>query len=189
MTPFSVVTISPPTLWVTLPPCSTARSTSTEPARIEAGDENLCARGAYVLAPADLEAGDGEAGDGEAGDGRRVTLLATGSEVAIALGAREILRGEGIDAAVVSMPCWELFEAQTEEYRAEVLGAGAVRVAVEAASSFGWDRYIGPDGAMVGMGGFGASAPGADLYAHFGITAEAVAEATRQCLKARSGAG
>ena len=155
-----------------------------EPARIEAGDENLCARGAYVLAPADLEAGDGEAGDG-----RRVTLLATGSEVAIALGAREILRGEGIDAAVVSMPCWELFEAQTEEYRAEVLGAGAVRVAVEAASSFGWDRYIGPDGAMVGMGGFGASAPGADLYAHFGITAEAVAEAARQCLKAGSGAG
>ena len=118
-----------------------------------------------------------------------MTLLATGSEVAIALGAREILRGEGIDAAVVSMPCWELFEAQTEEYRAEVLGAGAVRVAVEAASSFGWDRYIGPDGAMVGMGGFGASAPGADLYAHFGITAEAVAEAARQCLKAGSGAG
>ncbi|MCH8137719.1 MAG: transketolase, partial [Proteobacteria bacterium] len=154
-----------------------------EPARVEAGDENLCARGAYVLAPADLDAGDGEAG------GRRVTLLATGSEVAIALGAREILRGEGIDASVVSMPCWELFEAQTEEYRAEVLGAGAVRVAVEAASSFGWDRYIGPDGAMVGMGGFGASAPAADLYAHFGITAEAVAEAARQCLKAGSGAG
>ena len=155
-----------------------------EPGRIEAGDENLCSRGAYVLAPADLEAGDGEAGDG-----RRVTLLATGSEVAIALGAREILRGEGIDAAVVSMPCWELFEAQTEEYRAEVLGAGAVRVAVEAASSFGWDRDNGPDGAMGGMGGFGASAPGAGLYAHFGITAEAVAEAARQCLKARSGGG
>ena len=150
-----------------------------EPARIEAGDENLCARGAYVLAPSDLEGGDG----------RRVTLLATGSEVAIALGAREILRGEGIDASVVSMPCWELFEAQTEEYRAEVLGAGAVRVAVEAASPLGWDRYIGPDGAMVGMGGFGASAPAADLYAHFGITAEAVAEAARQCLKAGSGAG
>jgi transketolase len=145
-----------------------------EPARIEAGDENLCARGAYVLTPADLEGGDG----------RRVTLLATGSEVAIALRARKILRGEGIDASVVSMPCWELFEAQTEEYRARVLGAGAPRVAVEAASSLGWDRYIGPDGAMVGMGGFGASAPAADLYAHFGITAEAVAEAARQCLKA-----
>ncbi len=112
-----------------------------------------------------------------------MTLLATGSEVAIALEAREILRGEGIDASVVSMPCWELFDAQTEEYRAEVLGAGAVRVAVEAASPFGWDRYIGPDGAMVGMDGFGASAPAADLYAHFGITAEAVAEAARKCLK------
>ena len=144
-----------------------------EPARAEPGDGNLCARGAYVLAPADLEAG-----------GHRVTLLATGSEVAIALGARKILRGEGIDASVVSMPCWELFEAQTEEYRARVLGAGAVRVAVEAACPLGWDRYIGPDGAMVGMDGFGASAPAADLYAHFGITAEAVAEAARQCLKA-----
>ena len=150
-----------------------------EPARAEPGDENLCARGAYVLAPADLEAGDGG----------RVTLLATGSEVAIALEAREILRGEGIDASVVSMPCWELFEAQTEEYRAEVLGAGAVRVAVEAASPFGWDRYTGPDGAMVGMDGFGASAPAADLYAHFDITAEAVAEAARQCLKAGPAAG
>ncbi|MCH7542950.1 MAG: transketolase [Proteobacteria bacterium] len=149
-----------------------------EPARIEAGEENLCARGAYVLAPADLEAG-----------GRLVTLLATGSEVAIALGAREILRADGIDASVVSMPCWELFEAQTEEYRARVLGAGAVRVAVEAASPLGWDRYTGPGGAMVGMGGFGASAPAADLYAHFGITAEAVAEAARKCLKAGSGAG
>ena len=159
-----------------------------EPVRAEAGEENLCARGAYVLAPADLEAGVGEAGVGEDGDGGRVTLLATGSEVAIALGAREILRGEGIDASVVSMPCWELFEAQTEEYRARVLGAGAVRVAVEAASPMGWDRYIGADGAMVGMGGFGASAPAADLYAHFGITAEAVAEAARQCLKAGSAA-
>ncbi|MCH7710733.1 MAG: transketolase [Proteobacteria bacterium] len=154
-----------------------------EPVRAEAGEENLCARGAYVLAPADLEAGVGEAGD----EGR-VTLLATGSEVAIALGAREILRADGIDASVVSMPCWELFEAQTEEYRARVLGAGAVRVAVEAASPMGWDRYIGADGAMVGMGGFGASAPAADLYAHFGITAEAVAEAARQCLKAGSAA-
>ena len=155
-----------------------------EPARADAGDENLCARGAYVLAPADLAPGDGEAGDG-----RRVTLLATGSEVAIALWAREILRADGIDASVVSMPCWELFEAQTEEYRARVLGAGAVRVAVEAAGPLGWDRYIGPDGAMVGMDGFGASAPAADLYAHFGITAEAVAEAARKCLKAGSGAG
>ena len=150
-----------------------------EPVRAEAGEENLCARGAYVLAPADLEAGDGG----------RVTLLATGSEVAIALEAREILRREGIDASVVSMPCWELFEAQTEEYRARVLGAGAVRVAVEAASPMGWDRYIGAGGAMVGMGGFGASAPAADLYAHFGITAEAVAEAARKCLKAGSAAG
>ncbi|HYC14376.1 MAG TPA: transketolase C-terminal domain-containing protein, partial [Stellaceae bacterium] len=107
---------------------------------------------------------------------RRATLLATGSEVSIAMQARDILAKKGVAAAVVSMPCWELFEAQPADYKAAVLGA-APRIAVEAASPFGWDRYIGATGAMIGMTGFGASAPAEDLYRHFGITAEKVAEA------------
>lgn len=124
-------------------------------------DENQSARGAYVLA---------EAADGV----RDVTLLATGSEVEIAMTARESLAGRGVRAAVVSMPCQELFDAQMAEYRRSVLG-DAPRVAVEAAATLGWERYVGLDGAIVGMKSFGASAPAADLYRHFGITAEAVA--------------
>ena len=81
--------------------------------------------------------------------------------------------------SVVSMPSWELFDEQLPDYRAGVLGDGVVRVAVEAAVGMGWERYIGPDGGFVGMAGFGASAPASDLYRHFGITAEAVAEAAR----------
>ena len=126
-------------------------------------DNNLCARGGYVLAAAEGAA--------------RVTLLATGSEVALAMSARDILQADGVATAVVSMPCWELFDAQPADYRAEVLGADTVRVAVEAGIALGWDRYTGPDGAFVGMSGFGASAPAAELYPHFGITPEAVAGA------------
>jgi len=125
-------------------------------------DENLCARGAYVLA---------EAEDGD----RAATLLATGSEVAIALAARDQLQADGHPTAVVSMPCWELFDAQDDAYRAAVLGGTGVRVAVEAAVSLGWDRYTGDGGGFVGMDSFGASAPGGQLYEHFGITAGAVA--------------
>ena len=124
--------------------------------------ENLSARGAYVLR--------------EASGARDATLLATGSEVEIALRAADLLAAQGIEAAVVSMPCWELFEAQPAAYRAGVLGA-APRIAVEAAVRLGWDRWIGEKGAFVGMSGFGASAPGPDLYDHFGITAEAAASA------------
>ena len=124
--------------------------------------ENRCARGAYVLA--------------EAEGARKVTLLATGSEVAVAMQARDILKSKGVAAAVVSMPCWELFDAQTRDYKSAVLGT-MPRIAVEAASPFGWERYIGAGGAMIGMTGFGASAPAEDLYRHFGITAEKVAEA------------
>ena len=129
---------------------------------------NPCARGAYVLAEAD-------------GD-RQVTLLATGSEVSIACEARDILKKEGINAAVISMPCHELFEAQDDEYRESVLGTNGVRVAIEAAVAQGWERYIGSDGTFVGMTSFGASAPGDTLYEHFGITAQAVADAAHQCL-------
>ncbi|MCA8934491.1 MAG: transketolase, partial [Rhodospirillaceae bacterium] len=123
--------------------------------------ENLSARGAYVLAEADGE--------------RAVTILATGSEVEIALAAQAKLAERGVAAAVVSMPCWELLEEQDEAYRAAVLGT-APRVAVEAASPFGWTRYVAREADVVGMPGFGASAPGPDLYQHFGITADAVAD-------------
>ncbi|MCB2100851.1 MAG: transketolase [Rhodobacterales bacterium] len=124
-------------------------------------DDNLCAKGAYVLAEA------------EGGD-RQVTLLATGSEVSIAMDARAALQADGVPTAVVSMPCWELFETQDAAYRASVLGGG-VRVAVEAAVRMGWDRWLGENGGFVGMSSFGASAPAPQLYQHFGITAEAVA--------------
>jgi transketolase len=115
---------------------------------------------------------------------RDVTLIATGSEVEIAVAAALILGAQGIAAVVVSLPCWERFEAQEASYRAEVLGS-APRVAVEAAARLGWDRWIGDDGAFVGMTGFGASAPAADLYQHFGITAEAVAAAARMVIDGR----
>jgi transketolase len=110
---------------------------------------------------------------------RQVTLLATGSEVTIATAAAELLAQEGIAAAVVSMPSWELFREQSPEYRAKVLGR-APRVAVEAGIRLGWDAWLGERGAFVGMDGFGASAPAEALYQHFGITKEAVAAAARR---------
>ncbi|KIL99901.1 Transketolase [Paramagnetospirillum magnetotacticum MS-1] len=127
-------------------------------------DENLTAKGAYVLAEAE-------------GKKRQVTLIATGSEVSLAMEARKLLADKGIAACVVSMPCWELFERQPKEYRSKVLGEGTVRVAVEALGTFGWERWVGENGAVIGMNGFGASAPAEKLYEHFGITAEKVAEA------------
>ena len=132
----------------------------------DAGDANRCTRGAYVLA-----------GDASA----PIRLIASGSEVQLALGARDLLAAEGLTAAVVSMPSWELFEAQDDTYRREVLGGDdTVRVACEAAAGFGWERWLGAKGAFVGMKGFGASAKASDLYKHFGITAEAIAAAARQ---------
>jgi transketolase len=128
-------------------------------------DENLSARGGYVLA--------------EASGPRRATVLATGSEVSIALDARTKLEADGIPTAVVSMPCWSLFDAQPASYRSSVLGT-APRVSIEAASTFGWERYVGPEGFAVGMHSFGASAPAEALYKHFGITAEAVIAAVKQ---------
>ncbi len=136
--------------------------------RTEHTEENLCARGAYVLKEAD-------------GD-RKVTILATGSEVHLALEARETLQGEGHPTAVVSMPSWELFDQQPKDYRDKVLGHGSVRVAVEAAGTFGWERYVGPDGPVVGLDTFGASGPAGELYKHFNITADAVVKAARERL-------
>lgn len=134
--------------------------------RKDGGPENRSARGAYVLA--------------EATGARRVTLLSTGSEVQIAMEARALLEKDGIPTAVVSMPCWSLFEEQDAAYRKAVLGEGTVRVAVEAAVKFGWERWIGEDGGFIGMKGFGASGPADQLYQHFGITAEAVAAEARK---------
>ena len=136
--------------------------------RCEHTDDNLSARGAYVLAEAEGE--------------RKVTLLATGSEVSLAMEARESLQSDGIPTAVVSMPCWELFEEQDEAYRRGVLGPNTVRVGVEAAVSMGWDRYTGDNGSFVGMKGFGASAPAPQLFEHFGITAAAIAAAAKDKL-------
>jgi transketolase len=125
--------------------------------------DNLCARGGYVIA--------------EANGKPQVTLIATGSEVSIAVDAQSMLAAKGIAARVVSLPCWELFDAQPASYRESVLGKDTLKVAVEAAARFGWERYIGLDGIFIGMPGFGASAPAKDLYKHFGITAEHITEA------------
>jgi transketolase len=137
--------------------------------------KNLSAYGAYILADAEV--------------GRRqVILMATGSEVSLAMDARAQLEGQGIGTRVVSMPCAELFAQQDEKYRRKVLPAGAVRVAVEAGVRQGWDRWLlderGRSGkaAFVGMDNFGASAPAGDLYKHFGITAENVAKAAKEML-------
>ena len=134
------------------------------PVRGGAPGDNLSRRGAYVVA--------------EAGGARQATLLATGSEVSLALAARDILAAEGIAAAVVSMPSWELFEQQPGSYRDAVLG-NAPRIAIEAAIRQGWDRYIGPGGAFVGMSGFGASGPDEQLFQHFGITPDRIAAEVR----------
>ena len=130
--------------------------------------ENLCARGAYEVAPADGAA--------------RVSLIATGSEVGLALPARERLQADGVPSRVVSMPCWELFAENDPATRASVLGEGTLKVGIEAAVSMGWERWLGDDGLFVGMDGFGASAPAKDLYEHFGLTPEHVVKAVKDRL-------
>ena len=129
--------------------------------------ENLSAKGAYVLAGADEK--------------RDITLLATGSEVSLAMEARAQLKEAGITAAVVSMPCWELFDAQSADYRASVLGA-APRVAIEAGLRMGWDAYLGENGDFVGMSSFGASAPAEKLYDFFGITTTETVKKSKKLL-------
>jgi transketolase len=128
------------------------------------------AQGAYILADAD-------------GGKPQVILMATGSELSLAVEAYEKLTAEGIKARVVSMPSWELFEMQDEAYRASVLPPDVTaRVAVEAAGKFGWERYLGLGGRFVGMTGYGASAPAGALYKHFGITTDAVVAAAKAVL-------
>jgi transketolase len=140
------------------------------PVRLDYVEENLSAKGAYELAAAE---------GGEA----KVAIFASGSEVEIALDARTALQADGIPTRVVSVPCFELFEEQDKAYREKVIGKAKVKVAVEAALRFGWDRFIGADGAFVGMTGFGASAPAEELYKYFGITADAVAGIARKRVK------
>jgi transketolase len=126
-------------------------------------NDNSSAKGAYELLPAE-------------GGKAQVTIFASGSEVEIAVNARKLLMEKGVHARVVSVPSMELFLAQDEATRKSVIGTASVRIAVEAGLRFGWDAIIGEHGLFVGMTGFGASAPAKDLYKHFGITAEAVAE-------------
>lgn len=134
------------------------------------------ARGAYVLA-------DPPSGDPQ------VILLATGSEVSLALSARDELAAEGIRARVVSMPCWELFDRQPREYRDEVLPPSVTaRVGIEQASTFGWERYVGDRGALIGMHTYGASAPLKQLLTEFGFTPQRVAQVARELVTAREGA-
>ncbi len=130
--------------------------------RTEHTDDNLCAQGAYELCAADGEA--------------KVSLLATGSEIGVAVAAREQLQADGVPTRVVSMPCLELFSEQDAGTQESILGPGTVRISVEAGVAQGWERY---SVAHVGMTGFGASAPAKDLFPHFGITADAVAAAAK----------
>jgi transketolase len=139
-------------------PLKTLRKTYSE--------ENLCAKGAYIMAEAESGA-------------RRATIFATGSEVAVALEARETLQAAGVPTAVISVPGWELLWEQEADYRAAVIGRGTARVAVEAATRLGWERFVGEDGGIIGMTSFGASGPVADLFKHFGITAAQVVAAVK----------
>jgi transketolase len=122
--------------------------------------ENLCAKGAYRLRPATAE--------------RSVVVMATGSEVELALNVADALEAQGIGTDVVSMPCTELFDEQPEAYRADVLPGGALRVSIEAGTTFGWERYTGLDGVRIGLDHFGASAPAEELFAEFGFSVEAI---------------
>ena len=147
-------------------PSALALSRQKTPAvRTVASSENLTAKGAY-----EIKAANGEA---------KVTLFGTGTELALALDAAATLEAEGTPTRVVSVPCFELFEQQDAAYQAAVIGRGTVRVAIEAAIKQGWERFIGEDGAFIGMSSFGASAPAEILYEKFGITAEAVVAAAK----------
>ena len=129
------------------------------PVRFDAS-ENLSALGAYRLR--------------DAAAARRVVLLATGSEVEIALGVAEKLEEQGLGADVVSMPCWEAFDAQGPAYRESLLPRDALIVSIEAGVTLGWERYTGLDGLNIGIDSFGASAPADQLYDYFGFSVEAI---------------
>jgi len=131
-------------------------------------ERNGCAHGAYELAAG--------------GNDPQITILASGSEISIAMEARAVLKEDGIGARVVSVPCMELFEQQNPATQADILGDTPLRIAVEAAVRQSWDRYLRPQDIFIGMDGFGASAPAGQLFQHFGITADAIAAAARSAL-------
>ena len=142
------------------------------PMRTEAAAENLSTRGGYRLKGATAP--------------RRVILIATGSEVEIATAAAAELEGRGIGADVVSMPSTDRFDAQPDDYRADILGDGsALRVSIEAGTTIGWERYTGLDGLRIGIDRFGASAPAPDLYEYFGLTPAAIVEKVTAALEKR----
>lgn len=149
-------------------PSILALSRQNLPLLRESANENMSAKGAYIIA-----------GDENKRD---ATIIATGSEVSLAIEARNKLKESGIEVAVVSMPCCELFDAQGIDYQERILG-NKPRIAVEAASKFGWEKYVGLTGDIIGMDGFGASAPGAELYKYFGITKDEVVDAVKDTLK------
>lgn len=139
--------------------------------RIDETSENLSAKGAYILREASKKE-------------PQVIIIATGSEVHLAVEAREELEKENIATRVVSMPCWEAFEAQSAEYRDMVIpkNIGAIRIGIEAAIRQGWDRWLGDDGIFIGMNGFGDSAPAPELFEYFGITTKAIIDAAKSRL-------
>lgn len=132
-----------------------------------AAEENLSAKGAYIISAAAGKA--------------KATVIATGTEVSLAVAAQKALAAEGIGINVVSMPCQELFEQQTEKYKKSVLGE-APRIAVEAASSFGWDRYVGANGKILALDEFGTSGKAEEVYAYFGLTVEKLVKTVKDCL-------
>ena len=145
------------------------------PVRTEAASANLCARGAYRLKAAE--------------NARKVIFIATGSEVEVALGAAERLEAQGIGADVVSMPCTKRFDAQSRDYREDILpdvsNREILRVSVEAGTTFGWERYTGLHGLRIGIDRFGVSSPAKDAYDYFGLTPDKVAARVTEFMKAR----
>ncbi len=139
-----------------------------EPVRLTHTTENMVAKGGY-----ELRAADGTA---------KVTIIATGSEVELAVAARDTLQADGIPTRVVSMPSTDVFDEQSKAYQDEVLGTADINVSIEAGVKFGWERYVGRDGIIIGMDSFGASAPAEELYEHFGITADAIVTAVKNRL-------
>ncbi len=149
-------------------PSALALSRQNLPTLREDIKENLTSKGAYIIKGSPAK--------------RQATLIATGSEVSLAVAAHDELKSQGIETVVVSMPCQELFDEQPFDYQDKVLG-NKPRIAIEAAAKFGWEKYVGLKGDIIGMDGFGASAPAKDLYPHFGITKEEVIDAVKVALK------
>jgi transketolase len=143
-------------------PSLLALSRQNLPTVRERGGEMLSRHGAYRLKPADAA--------------RKVVLIASGSEVKIALDAAQALEAQGIGADVVSMPCWSRFDAQGPDYRADLLPADVLKVSIEAGTTMGWERYVGLDGLRFGIDQFGASGPALRLYEHFGLSPAAIAQ-------------